>query len=238
MMKTATVIRHLAFEDLGSLETALHQNNYIIEYVEAGIDNISELDANTDLLVVLGGPIGAYDEQDYPFIIDELHLLEHRLQADLPTLGICLGAQLMARSLGAKVYPGDYKEIGWSPLKLTDEGMNSSLAHLAAPTFVLHWHGDTFDLPVGCDHLAASSKYQNQAFAWGKCGLALQFHPEVTACGLERWYIGHACEISATTDICVAQLRQDTVQYAKQLELQAAKLWQTWLSQIQLTTEC
>jgi len=232
-MNNATVIRHLAFEDLGTLESALHQHNYKIKYVEAGINNISGIDANTDLLIVLGGPIGAYDEQDYPFIVDEVHLLEHRLQADLPTLGICLGAQLMARSLGAKVYPGDYKEIGWSPLKLSVEGMNSPLAHLAAEhTFVLHWHGDTFDLPTDSTHLAASSKYQNQAFSWGKCGLALQFHPEVTACGLERWFIGHACEISTTSDVSVAQLRQDTARYAKQLEQQAAKLWQAWLESL------
>jgi len=232
-MKTATVIRHLAFEDLGSLELALHQQNYTIKYVESGLNDVTDIDSNTDLLVVLGGPIGAYDEQDYPFIVDELQLLEHRFQADLPTLGICLGAQLMARSLGAKVYPGYCKEIGWSPLELSVAGMNSPLAHLAAEqTFVLHWHGDTFDLPNGALHLAASSKYQNQAFSWGKRSLALQFHPEVTADGLERWFIGHACEISTTSNVSVAQLRQDTARYAKQLEQQAAKLWQSWLESL------
>ena len=93
----------------------------------------------------------------------------------------------------------------------------------------MHWHGDTFDLTVGSIHLASSSKYQNQAFTWGKCGLGLQFHPEVTARGLERWYIGHACEISTTPDVNIAKLRQDTFSYVKQLELQAAKFWQAWL---------
>lgn len=107
--------------------------------------------------------------------------------------------------------------------------MHSPLAHLAAHTPVLHWHGDTFDLPVGSTHLASSSKYQNQAFSWGQCGLGLQFHPEVTARGVERWFIGHACEISATPDVSITKLRQDTFSYVKQLELQAAKFWQAWL---------
>lgn len=230
-MKNATVIRHLAFEDLGNLAKALNQQDYAFTYLEAGLDSLASLDPLTpDLIVILGGPIGAYDEQDYPFLVDELRLLESRLKADLPTLGICLGAQLMARALGAKVYPGASKEIGWSPLELSHQGRHSSLVYLAAEhTKVLHWHGDTFDLPVGSTHLASSSKYQNQAFSWGKYGLALQFHPEVTAGNLERWFIGHASEISATAGISIAQLREDTARYAKQLEFQSAKFWEAWL---------
>lgn len=230
-MKTATVIRHLAFEDLGSLTDALKHQNYVINYIEAGLDSISEIQPlSPDLVVILGGPIGAYEEQDYPFLVDELSLLERRLQADLPTLGICLGAQLMARALGARVYPGADKEIGWSPLKLSDAGRNSALSNLAAEyTDVLHWHGDTFDLPVGATHLASSQKYQNQAFSWGKSALALQFHPEVTPLGLERWFIGHAGEINATFDINVQALRADTARYAPQLEIQASQFWRTWL---------
>lgn len=235
-MKTVTVIRHLAFEDLGSLETVLRQQGFTISYVEAGLHSIARINPiSPDIVVILGGPIGAYDEQNYPFIIDELRLLERRLEADLPTLGICLGAQLMARSLGARVYPGAEKEIGWSPLNLSDAGRRSSLRHLAAAhTNVLHWHGDTFDLPVGATHLASSAKYQNQAFSWGICSLGLQFHPEVTARGLERWFIGHACEISATSDVSLTKLRQDTASYAKQLEVQAAEFWQAWLESFTL----
>lgn len=230
-MKNATVIRHLAFEDLGSLAEALNQQDYALTYLEAGLDTLADIEPLTpDLVVILGGPIGAYDEQNYPFLVDELRLLESRLKADLPTLGICLGAQLIARALGANVYPGPYKEIGWSPLELSNEGIDSPLVHLAeANTAVFHWHGDTFDLPVGSIHLASSSKYQNQAFSWGESGLALQFHPEVTARNLERWFIGHACEISGTSGVSIAQLREDTARYANQLESQAAKFWRAWL---------
>lgn len=232
-MKHATVIRHVAFEDLGSLAEALNQQHYTVRYVEAGSDELTSIDPSTDLLVILGGPIGAYDEQDYPFLINELHLLESRLADDLPMLGICLGAQLMARALGAKVYPGSRKEIGWSPLDLSPTGQQTPLAHLAGDkTAVLHWHGDTFDLPTGATHLAASALYHNQAFSWKQGGLALQFHPEVTDQGLERWFIGHACEIGATPNITVAKLREDTVRYAGQLSIQVTKFWQDWLGSL------
>jgi GMP synthase (glutamine-hydrolysing) len=233
-MKNATVIRHIAFEDLGSLAEVLEQQNYAVTYKEAGFDNIAEIDPyQPDILIVLGGPIGVYDEQDYPFLVDELRLLESRLKADLPTLGICLGAQLMARALGASVYPGGLKEIGWLPLDLTSEGMDSPLAFLSSEyTSMLHWHGDTYDLPVNATLLASTSNYKNQAFIWGKNCLALQFHPEVTARGLERWFIGHAAEINATPGVTVAQLRADTSINVTKLESQARQFWQAWLSDL------
>ena len=234
-MKNATIIRHIAFEDLGSLADVLEQHNYAIKYVEAGFDNIADIDAlATNLLVILGGPIGAYDEQDYPFITDELHLLKLRLDADLPTIGICLGAQLMARALGGKVYPGFTKEIGWSPIELSQAGFDSPLAQLVTDSAdVLHWHGDTFDLPIGATHLASSSKYENQAFSSGKNALALQFHPEVTVRGLERWWIGHACEIASTPDVSIAQLRKDTAVYSSMLENKARNFWHEWLLMVE-----
>lgn len=234
-MKYATVIRHVPFEDLGSLSEALSQHDYAVTYLEAGLDRFAALDPLTpELVIVLGGPIGAYDLQDYPFLVNEICLLERRLEADLPTLGICLGAQLMARALGARVYPGSHKEIGWSPIELSEAGRHSPLIHLAAEhTAVLHWHGDTFDLPAGATHLASTLICENQAFSWGKCGFALQFHPEITARGLERWWIGHACEIGATPDVSVAKLRQDTARYSEGLEVQAAKFWQAWLEKLE-----
>lgn len=238
-MKRAIAIYHVAFEDLGSLAPILQQQGYTVTYLEAGFDSLTEINLLApELLIILGGPIGAYEEHNYLFLVEELRLLEHRLETGLPTLGICLGAQLMARALGARVYPGSHKEIGWSSLQLSQEGVHSSLAHLAVEhTNVLHWHGDTFTLPSGSTHLASSSKYQNQAFSWGKFALGLQFHPEVTAKGLERWFIGHAYEINATPNISIAQLRQDTTHYIDRLETQAAKFWQTWLNSVHSSTK-
>lgn len=233
-MKNAIVIRHIAFEDLGTIESVLRQQGYAIKYFEAGLDNIAQIaPLNPDILIVLGGPIGVYDEQDYPFLTDEIRLLEKRLEADLPTLGICLGAQIIARALGARVYPGEKKEIGWSAIELSEAGKNSPLVHLLTDnTPVLHWHGDTFDLPTGSTLLASTNLYTNQAFSWGKSCLGLQFHPEVTALNLERWFIGHACEINATPNVNVAKLRQDTALYANRLVSQASKVWLDWLELI------
>ena len=103
-----------------------------------------------DLLIVLGGPIGVYETETYPFIADEIAAIAARLAADKPMLGICLGAQMMAAALGARVAPGPVKEIGWAPLHLTAAGEKSVLAPLGA-TPVLHWHGDNCELPAGCD---------------------------------------------------------------------------------------
>jgi len=233
-MRKALAIRHLAFEDLGNLAVVLQQNAFDVLYVEAGLDDLAQVDPlEAAVLIMLGGPIGAYDEQDYPFLLDELRLLERRLAADLPTLGICLGGQLMARALGAKVYAGTRKEIGWSGLCLSDAGQRSPLGYLSgAQTAVLHWHGDTFDLPEGATHLASTPLYANQAFSWGTRGLALQFHLEVTAAGMERWFIGHACEIGATPGVSVAQLRQETGRHAQRLQMQATQCWQAWLNEV------
>jgi GMP synthase (glutamine-hydrolysing) len=233
-LKTALAIRHVAFEDLGSFESVLAGHGYSIAYMEAGLDDLQKIDPRKpDLLIVLGGPMGAYEEAEYPFILDELRILGKRLAADLPTLGVCLGSQLMARALGAKVYPGKQKEIGWAPLHLTDAGQRSCLGLLESEKIaVLHWHGDTFDLPSGAARLASTSVYENQAFSRGRCALALQFHLEATTKGLERWFIGHASEIAATQGVTVTQLRQDSARYGPALERVGLQCFDLWLREV------
>ncbi|TNF37114.1 MAG: glutamine amidotransferase [Gammaproteobacteria bacterium] len=233
-MKTALVIRHVAFEDLGLFERSIEAAGYQIRYLEAGMDELAWIEPlDPDLFIVLGGPIGANDEQDYPFIHDELNILETRLNCDAPTLGICLGAQLMARALGARVYPGLQKEVGWKPLMLTDVGKDSPLKHLSPEhTPVLHWHGDTFDLPEGATLLASTDVVRHQAFRWKKRGLALQFHPEVTVHGMERWYIGHSCEIQHSDIISIHQLREDTQKYGYAMEMYGNAFMDAWLESI------
>ena len=168
-------IRHVDFEHLGTFEAALARRGYAVRYVDAATDDIAALDALAPrLLVVLGGPIGAYEEALYPFLLGELRLIERRLAAGMPILGICLGCQLIARALGARVYPGKAKEIGWSPIALTEAGRASPLAHLAGCDHrVLHWHGDTFDLPDGVELLASTKLTAHQAFRRGTNALAL-----------------------------------------------------------------
>lgn len=226
-------IRHVHFEHLGTFEAALARRGYAVRYVDAGIDDLVALDPlAVPLLVVLGGPIGAYEESLYPFLLDELRLIERRVAADKPILGICLGCQLMARALGAKVYPGKAKEIGWSPLTLTDAGRASPLAHLAGCDHrVLHWHGDTFELPAGVELLASTPLTAHQAFRRGANALALQFHVEVEPAQIERWLVGHACEIAGVGGLDVKALRADTARYGAALASCAAKVLDQWLDE-------
>lgn len=231
--KKAWVITHVAFEDLGSFEQILREEGFDIEYLCAASDDLDEISPETDdLLIILGGPISVNDIDEYPFIQTELEMLTERLEADKPTLGICLGAQLIAKALGAKVYPGQHKEIGWSPIQLDDAGSRSALRYLVGDeVYVLHWHGETFDLPEYAEHLASSEHYANQAFSYGKA-LALQFHPEVTRRDLEQWYVGHSGEIHQTEGISVNQLRDDSHRYADTLQSRAYMFLREWLEQV------
>lgn len=230
-MKTALAIRHVAFENLGSWETFLSKH-YKIKYIDAIDPTLPELKNETvDLLVVLGGPIGVYQEQEYPFIKHEIALLARRLALDLPTLGICLGSQLMARALGANVYPNHIKEIGWQPLILTEKGKNSCVHYLSSQyTSMFHWHGDTFDLPIGADLLASTDNCENQIFSWGKNALAFQCHPEITAQHLEYWWIGHAAE-TAYNHLSINSLRHQSAALAPQLERQSLQFLEKWILQ-------
>lgn len=219
--KTIYAIQHLAFEDLGSLEELFYQLGFRVRYFEAGIDDLKQALEYEGLTIILGGPIGVYETDDYPFLIDEIKFLKQRLAKNLPTLGICLGAQLIAHALGARVYAGHAKEIGWSNLDIR-YATNNILTPLAE-TAVLHWHGDTFDLPENATLLASSHIYTNQAFQVGQNILALQFHIEVAADSLEKWLIGHTCELRKA-NINIPLLRQDNLKFAEHLELSAEQV--------------
>jgi GMP synthase (glutamine-hydrolysing) len=223
-----TVVQHLAFEDLGSFESVLHERGHAIEVLQAGVDDVGAAIRQAECLVVLGGPIGVYETEAYPFVMDEIEALRERLSARRPTLGICLGAQLMAAALGARVYPGGHKEIGWGALQLTPAGQASPLRHLEGVP-VLHWHGDTFDLPEGCELLASTDVYERQAFSLGPSVLGLQCHPEADARRFERWLIGHAGEL-ASAGIDVRRLREQAQALGPALERAAQGMLVGWLS--------
>jgi GMP synthase (glutamine-hydrolysing) len=232
MKREVLAIRHVYFEDLGSLELVLGDRGQLVRYLDVGrarIDAPNPLD--TSLMVVLGGPIGAYDDALFPHLNPLLSMLEKRIAAGLPTIGICLGAQLIARALGAKVYPAAQKELGWKALTLTDAGRASALRHFEVDGQsipVLHWHGDTFDLPDGATRLASTDVCENQAFAWGDHVLGLQCHPEVLVERFESWLVAYSAEV-AQCGIDVNALRVDTARYGPGLERAACKMFGEWL---------
>lgn len=227
--KTALAIRHVHFEDLGVFENVLAEADYAIRYHDVGIDRIEEVDPlAADLLIVLGGPVGVYETDAYPFIEDELRLLKARLAEGRPTLGICLGAQLIAAALGARVAPMGHKEIGFSPLTLSEAGRAGPLCHLDGVP-VLHWHGDAFEIPEGAQNLASTPLCPTQAFALGPNILGLQFHPEVDAgAGIKRWLVGHAAEL-AGAGIDSRSLREDATDHGPGLRDAATRLMAEWL---------
>jgi len=234
-MKSVLVLRHVAFEGLGGILPILERQGCRIQYFDVGVDSFFDVSPlNNDLVIVLGGPISAYEADKYPFLTAEITWLRARIVDDLPTLGIGLGAQFIAAALHARVYPGEAKEIGWAPLS---KGVDSSSLPalnqmIETQTPVLHWHGDTFDLPVGARHLAGSDKYTNQAFAWGSHCLALQFHPEFNPKMLEQWLIARALEVATTTDISLDRLRNDTARYGERAKKIAELFLRDWLEDI------
>ena len=230
-MKTAVALRHVAFEHLGTLESVLRRRGVDVRYVDTPVEAIDSIDpAEADLAVVLGGPIGAYEVDAYPFLRHELDWVESRLRSERPVLGICLGAQMIARLLGARVYPGDVKEIGWGAVTLTDAGARSCLAPLGDPDVrILHWHGDTFDLPDGAVRLAHNENYENQAFAYGRHVLGVQFHIDIRPDEIEHWLVGHAVEIATTSDVRVGDIREGAMAWAPALVAAAGDILDRWL---------
>ncbi|MCM0020160.1 MAG: glutamine amidotransferase [Tagaea sp.] len=229
-MKTLLAFRHVHFEDLGAFAPAVERLGWTLRYIDAADEPIDVAQASAcDLLAVLGGPIGAYEEDRYSFLTAELAAIECRLAKDRPVLGICLGAQLIARAAGAKVFPSGFKEIGFAPIELTPTGAAGILAPFATDAVTLHWHGDTFDLPTGAALLASTRQCRNQAFTLGRNVAAFQFHPEAGGPGFERWLVGHAAELAAA-GIDPRQLRNDSDRLGSKLSAKAAWVIERYLA--------
>ncbi|WP_296665593.1 glutamine amidotransferase [Demequina sp.] len=191
--RTCVALRHVAFEDLGVWEAEIAAHGYEVRYVDAGVDDL-EPALMADLLIVLGGPIGVADATEYPVLTEEIALLSARAAANGPTLGVCLGAQLLAVALGGSVTPGE-PEIGWGGVDLAPGASSTPLRHLAGAP-VLHWHGDRIVPPAGAAVFASTESTPCQAFAIG-AQWGVQFHPEVDGERIEQWLIGHSDELRA-----------------------------------------
>ncbi|MBX3093306.1 MAG: gamma-glutamyl-gamma-aminobutyrate hydrolase family protein [Cryobacterium sp.] len=178
--RSAVVIQHDPHIHLGNLEPLLRARGFRLRIVDPKVSDAAALDPEDgDLLIVLGGHEGAYELDRFPYLRGELKLIRSRIDAELPILGICLGAQLMAGSLGARNYKADTIDYGYRELELTDAGAASPLRHTRGVA-MLEWHDDHFELPEEATLLATSAGAPNEAYAIGDFALGVQFHPEVT----------------------------------------------------------
>jgi len=176
------VLRHAPAEGIGLLGNALRERGIHHRALELARGEPVPKDLRgVGGLIVLGGPMGAYEHDKYPFLRAETALIEKAIAAGRPVLGICLGAQLIAQVLGARVYAGEKREVGWAPVKLTSDGMDDPLfAGGEESLTVFHLHGETYELPPDGVNLATSPVYEQQAFRWGEIVYGFQFHLEFT----------------------------------------------------------
>jgi len=179
-------LQHVPFEGPGSIESYLKDKGHQISsthlYLNQPLPRISEI----DWLIIMGGPMGIYDDDKYLWLAMEKAFIKKAIEANKIVLGVCLGAQMIANALGSTVYKNKFKEIGWFDVYRNPAADSTILTEvLPASLKVLHWHNDTFDLPAGADLLASSTVCKNQAFIYSDKVLALQFHLETTANSLK-----------------------------------------------------
>ncbi len=228
MPRTAVVLQHDPTIHLGNIRPVLEEHGYALRVVDVTTEDVDAIDpAEADLVVVLGGEMGAYETEAYPFLEAEQRLLRARLAAERPTLGVCLGAQLMAAALGERVYRGATTAIGYRPVEPTDAGAASPIRHFAGVP-VVQWHGDTFELPAGATRLASSSDYANEAFAIGGHALAVQFHPEVTDEMHERWVADGYNELDEHA-IDADELRRERQRHSARMQEASRAAFSEWL---------
>ncbi|MGC1394924.1 MAG: type 1 glutamine amidotransferase [Coleofasciculaceae cyanobacterium] len=180
-------LQHVHFEGLANIENWANLHNHTLSSTQLYRDESLPSLEKSDFLIVMGGPMNIYEEDKYPWLINEKKFIEQAIKHDKIVLGICLGSQLIADVLGAKVFPNPEPEIGWFPIQLTAAAQSSNIfKELPKQLTVFHWHGDTFELPQGATLMASSTGCQNQAFIYGEKVIGLQCHLESTKSSVQK----------------------------------------------------
>lgn len=172
------VLQHVPFEGLGSMERWLLERGAAIRYTRFFEPWILPCPSGVDLLIAMGGPMSVNDEAELPWLVAEKQFIREAIRQGVAVLGVCLGAQLIASALGARVYRAPHREIGWFDIEAAPVAGEAFRFPERTPVF--HWHGETFDLPEGAVHLARSAACEHQAFQIGRKVIGLQFHLETT----------------------------------------------------------
>jgi GMP synthase-like glutamine amidotransferase len=180
--------QHVPYEGLGNIEDWIKSKKHSLTVTRFYANEALPKREEIDWLIIMGGPMGAYDDTKYHWMTEEKRFIRESISAGKKVLGICLGAQLIASALGSEIYPHIHKEIGWFPLKLTGEGIESKvLKGFPGELIAFHWHSDTFTFPKGAARLADTAACRNQAFAYKDKVVGLQFHLDVKRENIEEW---------------------------------------------------
>lgn len=235
--KNIWIVVHERAADMGSFGEFFAKHGIDPTVFVAPETNFANLNASEpDVLIIMGGPMGVYEAGIYPWMTPEINFIQRRIEADKPLLGVCLGSQMIASALGARVFKGKEigkeKEIGLHPVTMNYAGMQTPLRHLdASQTYITHWHGDTFELPRGAMLLGSSAKYENQAYSYGDKVMAVQFHPEVNERVLRYWKQDFANEL-AEVGSSREQLRADFNEHGERLKQANFKFITGWLEDV------
>ncbi|MGE7774374.1 type 1 glutamine amidotransferase [Chitinophaga sp. NPDC101104] len=203
------IFQHVPFEGPAAIAEWAESKGHTLEYTRFYDNDPLPAASDVDMLVVMGGPMGVYDTDEFPWIRNEIAFISDAVESGKPVLGVCLGSQLLAAALGAAVYPNREKEIGWFPVTFHAEWAPASLV-------VFHWHGDTFDLPEGAQLLAESPVTKHQAFQFGQNAVGLQFHLEVTDVSVEGMIDACGHELHGGDWVQHAEVLRDGLPHARE----------------------
>jgi len=208
-------LQHAAFEGLGSIEAWAEKNAHTLQATRFWAGDPLPDPASIEMLVVMGGPMGVYDESTYPWLTDEKRFIREAADSGIPVLGLCLGAQLLAAVYGARISANPHKEIGWFGVVPGQALPDWAAAVFPQPQVMFHWHGDTFALPEQAAALASSDACRNQGFVLHDRIVGLQFHPEMTAAGVAALIENCAGELVEAPWIQTAEQMRDGYRYIK-----------------------
>jgi GMP synthase (glutamine-hydrolysing) len=224
-------LQHTPIESLGTIETALRARGIEANYIETHLSEpVPREMADKAGLIVMGGPLGVYEQAKYPFLRDEMRLIESALTLGRPVLGVCLGSQLLAAALGAEVKKGERKELGWHAVTLTEPASQDQLfAGIRSEFWPFHWHGDVFALPKQALRLAFSRQTPCQAFRYGKNAYGILFHLEVTVEQISAMLSAFADELRET-GVEASEVREGNPRHMPVLQEIAGAVFDRWAS--------